>query len=60
MTEGTIVNGQFYIMRASKYWEQVIIFFNKLSKASQKGSLGLHKVENWTTVFCTELVEATW
>ena len=46
MTEGTVVNGQFYITRASKYREEVIIFSNKLSKASQKGSLGLHKVEN--------------
>ena len=34
--------------------------FYKLSKTSWTSSPELQKVENWTTVACTELIEAAW
>ena len=34
-------------------------FSNKLWKTSQKSSLERQKVENWMTIGCTELIEAT-
>ena len=59
MTAVTVVNGQFDIISTSKYRGQVIKFFDRLSNTSPKQSQELQKVENWTTVACTELIEAT-
>ena len=60
MTGGTVINDRFDVIRASKYWGQIIKLFCKLSKTSRKGSLELQEVENCTTVACIELTESTW
>ena len=59
MTGETVINGRFDIIRTSNCWGLIIKVFDKLSKTSRKGSLELQKVENWTTVAGTELIETT-
>ena len=59
MTRAAAVKGQFTIIGTSKCWGQIIKYFDKLSKTSQKGSLELQKFENCTTVACTESIETT-
>ena len=59
MTEETVINGGFDIIRTSKCWGQIINFFDKLPKNSRKGSLKLQKVKNGAKDASTELIEAT-
>ena len=40
-------------------YKQIIKIFGKLWKTSRKGSLKLQKVQNWTTIAYTELIEPT-
>ena len=47
MTERSVVNGEFDIIRAFNVADKLSKFFGKLSKTSRKGSLELQKVENW-------------
>ena len=59
MIGATIVNGRFDIIRTSRCWGKFIEFFDKSLKTSRKDSLELQKNENWTTVACIELIEAS-
>ena len=59
MNQGTVINGSFHIIRTWKCREQIIKFFNKLSKTNQKYSLELQKVKHCLTIACKEVIEAT-
>ena len=59
MNQGTVINSSFHIIRTWKWWEQIIKFFNKLSKTNQKCSLELQKVKHCLTIACKEVIEAT-
>ena len=56
MTEITVVNGRFDIIRTSKCWRKITKFLGKLLKTSRKSSLELQEVENCTTVAFAELI----
>ena len=60
MTERSVVNVEFDVIRAFNVADKLSKFFGKLSKTSRKGSLELQKVENWTWIASKELTESTW